>query len=364
MIDEEFYLGKQSETGAVPVAKPEKAENTEPQKNPDEPKDAEPQPNGDAPEKEAPPDGEDYVKLDKKTKLIYLVIFLGILCAAMIGGIFIAGNRIQKKAPENSLSAPSAAEVTLSASAQVFFPSEVVTEPGTTASQTEIPATVPSTNAPTLPDIQSTAPLNTEAPITHFEVNTEDYNALERVLYNLGFVYNADQNMFYSQNDPWQRNMGYTSFYDELSVLGNMYYDTVRFVFKYGDKRWMYQIWKGRYGVTSGCEMGVYYQDRRTENRQFYEIPTDEDPLPGMYFELYRYEDLMFKNGPARHWWLTGFRLLDSSESEALHMICKYYMPNEKMCDAFEEAVREQCASNSKLTYTREGNDITIDWAY
>ena len=104
MIDEEFYLGKQSETGAVPVAKPEKAENTEPQKNPDEPKDAEPQPNGDAPEKEVPPDGEDYVKLDKKTKLIYLVIFLGILCAAMIGGIFIAGNRIQKKTPEKARS--------------------------------------------------------------------------------------------------------------------------------------------------------------------------------------------------------------------------------------------------------------------
>lgn len=170
--------------------------------------------------------------------------------------------------------------------------------------------------------------------------------------------------MFYSQNDPWQRNMGYTSFYDDISVLGNMYYDTVRFVFTYDHTRWMYQIWKGRYGITSGCEMGIYYQDWRTENRQFYDIPTDEDPLPGMYFELYRYEDLMFTNGPATHWWLTGFRLLDSSESEALRMVCKFYMPNKGMCDAFEVAVQEQCAALDNLSYTREGNVISLDWAY
>ena len=377
MIDEEFYLGKQTpQTTDVPVVKREDGAA------PPDPPGPAPAGEGAAPEvppagegaaPEVPPEGEARVKLDKKTKLIYMVVFAGILCAAMIGGIWIAQNRSSPTTPSQTVPSPSVGEVTVSASPSVpvYLPSEVMTEPGSTAAAAEAPATVVSTNAPTAPSqspsqtpAQSTAPLNTEAPITHFEVNTEDFNGPEKLLYAAGFLYNADQNMFYSQNDPWQRNMGYTSFYDEISVLGNMYFDTIRFEFKYGDKRWLYQIWKGRYGITSGCEMGIYYQERRTDNRQFYDIPTDGDPLPGMYFELYRYEDLMFKNGPARHWWLTGFRLLDPSESEALHMICTYNMPNKGICDAFEEAVREQCAANSKLTYTREGNDITLDWAY
>ncbi|MBQ6019852.1 MAG: DUF4474 domain-containing protein, partial [Clostridia bacterium] len=207
-------------------------------------------------------------------------------------------------------------------------------------------------------------PTTTAPPITEFSFDTSSLGSIAQLLYSLGFAYNAQENMFYTTNDPWQRNMGFTPLYDNLSVLGNMYYDTIRFDFPYGGKRWRYQIWKGRYGATSGCEMGAYWQEPNTANTDYFYTPEENDPLPGMYFELYRYEDYMFKNGPAKHWWLTGFRLFSSAGSEGLRMKCTFYMPSGGMADAFEESVKAQCAQNGKLTYFRKGNDISLDWAY
>lgn len=306
------------------------------------------------------------VKLDKKTKAVFIAIFLVIICIAIAGGFIISlrSSPTQKKPFEYPSEIDSASLTNSIITETSPLTSIPVTEPVTPAPSTVI-TTIPQSAVTALPTVaQTTGATAAETQITSFNIDTSEFNRLAKILYGLGFVYNAEENMFFTPNDPWQRNMGYTAFYDDMSVLADMYFDTVRFNFKYGDKKWLFQIWKGRYGATSGCEMGIYYQDRRTENKRFYDIPTDDDPLPGMYFELYRYEDLMFKNGPARHWWLTGFRLLDSSGSEALRMNCKYYMPNTEMCDAFEVAVKEQCALNSKLTYIREKDTITIDWAY
>ena len=229
----------------------------------------------------------------------------------------------------------------------------IVTTALPTTAQTTVPTTQPPTAAPT-----------TEPAITQFSFDTSSFGTIAQILYSFGYAYNAQENMFYTTNDPWQRNMGFTPFYDNISVLGDMYYDTIRFDFLYGGKRWRYQIWKGRYGATSGCEMGAYWQEPDTANTEYFYTPTDDDPLPGMYFELYRYEDYMFKNGPAKHWWLTGFRLFSSAGSEGLRMKCTFYMPNSEMTDKLEESVRAQCAQNGKLTYLRKNDDISLDWAY
>ncbi|MBQ6165220.1 MAG: DUF4474 domain-containing protein [Clostridia bacterium] len=269
--------------------------------------------------------------------------------------------------------APTAAPATIPLT--TAQPTTLTTTLPTTLPTTMIPTTMPTTALPTtepptaaettLPRTQtpSAAP-TTEPAITEFSFDTSNFGTIAQILYSFGYAYNAQENMFYTTNDPWQRNMGFTPLYDNLSVLGNMYYDTIRFDFLYGGKRWRYQIWKGRYGITSGCEMGAYWQEPDTTNTEYFYTPTDGDPLPGMYFELYRYEDYMFKNGPAKHWWLTGFRLFSSAGSEGLRMKCTFYMPNTEMADAIEEAVRSQCAQNGKLTYFRKGDDISLDWAY
>lgn len=322
-------------------------------------------------------DNENTVKLDKKTKMAFFCVFAVILCVVLLGGYFMLSNKqaesttpsisaypeggnistqivVSSSVPDTSESLPSQPASLLPSSAlETVLPSSTV--PPASTSNNEVPG------SSSLPSVSTSSPPTT---IPSLNVNTENFSRLAKLLYAAGFLYDAKQNMFYSHNDPWQRNMGYTSLYDDLSVLGDMYFDTIRFQFKYGDKKWMYQIWKGRYGATSGCEIGVYCQDRRTDNPQFFDVPSDEDPLPGLYFELYRYEDFMFSNGPLRHWWLTGFRLLDSSESDALHMKCRFYMPSTEMCDAFETAVKEQCESHSNLIYTRENDVIYLDWAY
>lgn len=317
-------------------------------------------------------DGEEArVRLDSNTKLI-LICVLCILIAVVVASGVVMAVRHGRERPstvytqpttngfvgESSTARPIASLTAPPTEPTTASPAPAGTTPSTAATTAAPSPSVSATAAPT------TAEQSRETTIPSLSVNTEDFSRLAKILYAAGFLYDADQNMFYSHNDPWQRNLGYTSLYDDLAVIGDMYFDTIRFPFKYGDKSWMYQIWKGRYGITSGCEIGVYYQDRRTDNKQFYEVPTDDDPLPGLYFELSRYEDPMFTNGPLRHWWLTGFRLLDSSESDALHMKCRFYMPNREICDAFEESVRARCAEHDNLTYSRENDTIFLDWAY
>ncbi|MBR1811506.1 MAG: DUF4474 domain-containing protein [Clostridia bacterium] len=310
--------------------------------------------------------------MTKRAKTLLLLGFAFLIVITLMGGILLAG---RDKQTEDAPQTPAVAiPATDAAPAKESRPLATMTLPPaeTTLPTTAVPAT---TAAPTTQPLNTTAPIVTAAPapaptaasateITMFRNDPDEYGIFSQVLYRFGFLYNADQNMFYTQNDPWQRNFGFTALYDDMAVLGDMYYDTVRFKFKYDGRIWMYQIWKGRYGATSGCEMGVYWQDARTDNRDFFHTPADDDPLPGMYLELYRYEDFMFKNGPAKHWWLTGFRLFESTKSEGLRMKMTYYMPNKEMADAFEFAVKEQCGLHSNLTYTRTSDEISMDWAY
>lgn len=312
-----------------------------------------------------------------------LMLAVTILSAYIIS----SRNRAKKAAPAQTSAVPAAVSVqpapaaTLATTFPVEPPATITLPPTTAAPTTAAPATVPTaaktettspattaapaaTTAPTATPPTTAAPTTTKPEITQFSFDTSNFGTIAQLLYNFGYVYNAEENMFYTTNDPWQRNMGFTPFYDNISVLGNIYYDTVRFDFLYGGRRWRYQIWKGRYGVTSGCEMGAYWQEPDTANTDYFYTPADTDPLPGMYFELYRYEEYMFKNGPAKHWWLTGFRLLSGAGSEALRMKCTFYMPNAEMADALEASVKAQCAANGKLTSSRKGDDISLDWAY
>ena len=89
----------------------------------------------------------------------------------------------------------------------------------------------------------------------------EPLKTVGEVILAAGFRYDKNQQIFYSEEESWQRNFGFTPFYDAAAAFTGMYYDTMRLKFNYADKDWMIQIWKGRYGITTGGEMGIYYKE-------------------------------------------------------------------------------------------------------
>ena len=133
-----------------------------------------------------------------------------------------------------------------------------------------------------------------------------------------GYLYDPNENVFYTADDPWQRNFGFNKLYDYASQFVWIQYDTTRFYFTYQDSDWMIQPWKGQYGILLyGAELGVYkkYTDREADH---YDCAQDQDRLQmSMEFERYYFNDdgttgewrHEFNRPYATYWWCTGFKL-------------------------------------------------------
>ncbi|MCL2513597.1 MAG: DUF4474 domain-containing protein [Oscillospiraceae bacterium] len=180
-------------------------------------------------------------------------------------------------------------------------------------------------------------------------------NPLKNAVITAGFSYDAEQDIFYSVSDPWQRAFGFTPIYDQFAVFTNMVYDTRRFKFTYGGADWMLQIWKGRYGITTGAEMGIYCKEEGTEG-DFYACANDEN-LVAMSFEIYINNELYMTRGPELHWWLTGFKLGELYHSPDMVMAGTYYINNSEVLDLLETAI-----GNEGVLYSRKPDAITFIW--
>ena len=246
--------------------------------------------------------------------------------------------------------------------------------PQTTAPQTAAPVTVPQTTLPvetqpTKPPVVESSPYTTGFfnVVTENTVSDDDSLAglsgesltLGRIILAAGFRYDKNQGIFYSDTQSWQRNFGYTSAYDAMASVGGMYYDTIRLKFTYGDYDYMFQLWKGRYGITTGAEMGLYYKDKGASDK-FYKCAPDSEMMI-MSFALYRNDELYMTRGPERHWWLTGFKLFDVAPPEELTMHSTYFMENTEMADALEKAVIDY-GFIKNVNYQRVQNRITVVW--
>jgi UDP-2,3-diacylglucosamine pyrophosphatase LpxH len=155
-----------------------------------------------------------------------------------------------------------------------------------------------------------------------------------------GFRYDPRQDIIYSKMYPLQRDFGYAYGYDAAALGMNAIIDCEPIFFDYAGKTWMIELWKGQYGLETGCEIGVY--NRTIGSTSFvYSIldatvgkrPNDPNPSHGLFFDcasdselllmsstLYRNGHKVFSRGPERHWWLTGFKWGLLSEPEDLTM--------------------------------------------
>lgn len=166
----------------------------------------------------------------------------------------------------------------------------------------------------------------------------EDYHSLNQVLEEAGYFYDTSQDIFYSNLNAWQRDMGYCRLYDEAAALLSMIIDCEPIYFNYNNKHWLIEFWKGQYGMTTGCEIGVYSTDGPVlntgiYNNTFYDCASDEELLDMSFTLRKNGKTLLERRG--RHWWLTGFKLGEFSEPWELVAYINITLKDKEMRNEF-----------------------------
>jgi len=160
-----------------------------------------------------------------------------------------------------------------------------------------------------------------------------------------GYAYDPRQDIFYSRMDAWQKEYGYCELYDEACAPLSMIVDCEPIRFEYAGKRWMIELWKGQYGMTTGCEVGVYNTDGPdldlpgVFNGTFYNA-VDQDDYLYISYALRKKRRILFTR-EGKHWWLTGFVLGMFSEPYELMMEVAITMKDRIMLNAFVNALKD-----------------------
>lgn len=178
---------------------------------------------------------------------------------------------------------------------------------------------------------------------------------INEIIADAGYSFDPGQNIFYSTLNPWQRELGYCSLYDEASTPIGLVFDCEPVRFEYGGKRWMIELWKGQYGITTGGEIGIYtaagpdLEIPGVFDGTFYNCADDKDHLSMAYTLLKNNEVLFYR--AARHWWLTGFKLGEYTEPSELTMEVSITFKDQLMRDAFLNALYEIGYTEKEVRY-------------
>ncbi|MGN0520025.1 MAG: DUF4474 domain-containing protein [Candidatus Fimenecus sp.] len=261
----------------------------------------------------------------------------------------------------NGIAAPeTTAEVTTAASeettAETTAAAETTTKKASSSAQS---------NSNTTTTMQNSDKVNQAAQQSGVDV------ALAASLINaLGYNYDANEGVFYTELDSWQRSGNYIKHYDMLAALGNMTYLTTKVDFNYDNLAWRIQFWKGQYGPFGGAEIGVYYKIPGQTDELYY--CADDDHLLYMSYTLYLspadYQSgkKFFTRGWQKHWWLTGFKAA-KVDPESLVMSARIRTYDSTMRDAMEQGLiaagfTKGNATTQMDTYKKSGFDFYILW--
>lgn len=193
----------------------------------------------------------------------------------------------------------------------------------------------------------------------------ETLELLDEILEPAGFAYDPVQHIFYSRRNGWQRKYGYCRAYDEAAAHFSMIFQCEPFYFYYDNKEWLLEFWKGQYGMTTGCEAGLYFREKtplseqgeKSRSAAHFQAAEEKD-FPLMTVRLLKNDVELFRRD-GRHWWLTGFVLGEFSKPKQLVMEAKLSFKNPHMAQAAAKAIRltgyetEQVALSDNHLYFR-----------
>ena len=189
---------------------------------------------------------------------------------------------------------------------------------------------------------------------------------LAEAIYAAGFEYLPNEDIMGSTMNNVQRHGGYCKLYDDTAYIISSIIDCEPIYFNYDGYEWMIELWKGQYGIETGCEIGIYYREQdkhvsaaeETLTGKLYSCVPDERMLD-LRFSLKRRGDELFARDWKRHWWLTGFHWGLLSEPEWLTMNVGIRFPNREMEQAF---VKEGLESLG-YSYT-ETDDCCVEFCF
>ena len=199
----------------------------------------------------------------------------------------------------------------------------------------------------------------------------------------LGF-YNTEGDRYFDKPwstvlNSWQKKYGYCDAYDKAAPAAGIYIDTLVSEFTYGDYDWRIQLWKGRYGISVGCEIGIYFYEKdviqKALGTRWYKSYTDTFP---MSIQLgYVVEGTIVKSFYLHddHWWLTGFIFSPHTDElfpkrphrSTLVMTAVIELQDEEMARLFcsHLQAREKKIGKKTTGYFRcgySGNIVTVEW--
>ncbi len=177
---------------------------------------------------------------------------------------------------------------------------------------------------------------------------------------NLGYNMVVDELLMYTEVDVWMRELGFCEFYDIAANCMPLFYDydTVRLKFEYQNEDWLIQVWKGKYYVTNGAEIGVY---NKPKNRiiEFYDCADDGDLLK-MSIKCSHGDTVLIDRPLQTHWWVNGFSLNDKYyEAEDMTVEASIVARDKEMLNAICDALDEEL---DVLSYKVKGNTISFVW--
>lgn len=133
----------------------------------------------------------------------------------------------------------------------------------------------------------------------------------------VGYGYDSQQDLFIARKDAPQKIFGYTTLFDLFAPYFNMIFDYETIYFDYNGRTWLIEMWKGQYGINTGCELGIYYADKIVSPKDYstahFKSVAEKDildislelnriPLPKSPYHTIGKEQ-------NQHWWLTMFKM-------------------------------------------------------
>lgn len=194
--------------------------------------------------------------------------------------------------------------------------------------------------------------------IVYDSVNETLNSKYDTGVLDLGFVLDTDSYVISTAINSWQRGYGFTMVYDIFCYVTKVFdYTTVRVKFVYDNREWMVQLWKGKYFVAPGGEIGIYTREIGSQGT-FYNCASDEDMMV-MSMKLYHQDELLFEMEPTLHWWLTGFKLHPKAyvpKSMTMHGTIDF--PTEEMATLFVENAN----ATGQIEAVQDGAHTSFVW--
>lgn len=204
------------------------------------------------------------------------------------------------------------------------------------------------------------SPLSVRSLIAGHPLPWAPTSVVAKAVFAAGFLYDPGQDIIYSRMDPLQRQFGYAYRYDAAALEMDAIIDCEPVFFDYAGKHWMIELWKGQYGLETGCEIGIYNRpigptspayalldatvgarpgDLNPSHNLFFDCANDSELLV-MASTLYKNGQRLFSRGPEKHWWLTGFKWGVYSRPQELTMDVSITCLDAAMCAALVQALQ------------------------